>query len=190
MTSEILSRPLDVRRFGVIYAGAQKNLGPAGLSVVIVREDLIGHALPQTPRIMDFAVLAGDPHSLVNTPTTLCVYMMRLMLGWIQEQGGVPEMERRAAERSALLYDVIDRSGGFYRPYALPAHRATMNVTFNLPDAALLARFLEEAERAGLYALKGHASRGGVRASIYNAMPLDGVRLLAGFMTDFQRRRG
>jgi phosphoserine aminotransferase len=190
MTSEILSRRLDVSRFGVIFAGAQKNLAPAGLAVVIVREDLIGHALPTTPRIMNYAELAKDAHSLANTPTTLSLYMMCLLLRWIAAQGGVPEMERQAERRSGLLYDLIDASGGFYRGYVLPAHRATMNVTFTLPDDERLQRFLAEADRAGLYALKGHASRGGVRASIYNAMPLEGVELLADFMKDFQRRHG
>jgi phosphoserine aminotransferase len=190
MTSEILSRRLDLSRFGVIFAGAQKNLAPSGLSLVIVREDLLGHALPTTPRIMNFTELAKDSHSLGNTPTTLSIYMMCLLLRWISAQGGVPEMERQAAQRSGLLYDVIDASGGYYRGYALPAHRATMNVTFALPDDALLQRFLAEADRAGMYALKGHAARGGVRASIYNAMPMEGVQLLADFMKDFQRRNG
>jgi phosphoserine aminotransferase len=190
MTSELLSRPLDIARFGVIFAGAQKNLAPSGLAVVIVREDLLGHALPTTPRVMNYQELASDPLSMANTPTTLSVYMMWLMLRWVAEHGGVAEMERRAAQRSGLLYDVIDTSGGFYRGYAVPAHRATMNATFTLADEALLEPFLAEAEQAGLYALKGHAARGGVRASIYNAMPPEGVQMLAEFMREFQRRRG
>jgi phosphoserine aminotransferase len=190
MTSEILSRRFDVSRFGVIFAGAQKNLAPSGLAVVLVREDLLGHALPTTPRILNYAELAKDTHSLANTPTTLSLYMMCLLLRWVKKEGGMPEMERRAEFRSRLLYDLIDRSGGFYRGYAEPAHRATMNVTFTLGDEALLERFLAEADRAGLYALKGHAARGGVRASMYNAMPIEGVQLLADFMTEFQRRHG
>jgi phosphoserine aminotransferase len=190
MTSEILSRRFDVSRFGVIFAGAQKNLAPSGLALVIVREDLLGHALPTTPRIMNYAELAKDSHALANTPTTLSLYMMCLMLRWVKAEGGVAEMERRAGQRSRMLYDLIDASGGYYRGYVQPAHRATMNVTFALPSAELLARFLAEADRAGLYALKGHDARGGVRASIYNAMPVDGIALLADFMKDFQRRNG
>jgi phosphoserine aminotransferase len=190
MTSELLSRPIDVSRFGVIFAGAQKNLAPAGLALVIVREDLLGHALPMTPRILNYEEIAKDSHSLPNTPSTLTVFMMCLMLRWMKAQGGVPEMERRAELRSRLLYEAIDASGGFYRGYARPAHRSTMNVTFTLGDAALLERFLAEADQAGLYALKGHASRGGVRASMYNAMPVEGVELLVDFMRTFQRRHG
>jgi phosphoserine aminotransferase len=190
MTSEILSRRLDIQRFGLIFAGAQKNLAPAGLGVVIVREDLLGHALPETPRILNYAEIAKDAHALANTPSTLSIYMMCLLLRWVKAQGGVPEMERRAERRSRMLYDLIDASGGYYRGYVVPAHRSTMNVTFTLPDAERLERFLTEADRAGLYALKGHASRGGVRASIYNAMPMEGVALLADFMRDFQRRNG
>lgn len=190
MTSEILSRAIDVRRFGLIYAGAQKNLAPPGLAVVIIRSDLIGHALPETPRLMNYGELAKDPHSLANTPTSLSVYMMRLMLGWVKEQGGVPAMERRAAERARLVYDEVDRSGGFYRPYARPEHRSTMNVTFTVSDPGLLERFVDEADQAGLYALKGHYARGGIRASMYNAMPTEGAKALADFMVEFQRRNG
>ena len=190
MTSEILSRRFDVSRFGVIFAGAQKNLAPSGLALVLIREDLLGHALPETPRILNYAELAKDSHSLANTPTTLSLYMMCLLLRWVKQEGGLPEMERRGERRSRLLYDSIDRSGGFYRGYVQPAHRATMNVTFTLRDEALLERFLAEADRAGMYALKGHAARGGVRASMYNSMPVEGARLLADFMADFQRRNG
>lgn len=190
MTSELLSRPIDVSRFGLIFAAAQKNLAPSGLALVILREDLMGHALPQTPRIMNYAELGKDAYALANTPTSLSVYMMRDVLRWVKAEGGVSEMERRAGLRSRRLYEVIDASGGFYRGYALPEHRSAMNVTFTLPDAERLERFLAEADQAGLYALKGHTARGGVRASIYNAMPMEGVALLADFMRDFQRRNG
>ncbi len=138
---------------------------------------------------MDYAELAKDPLSLANTPTTLSLYMMWEMLHWVRAQGGVPEMERRAEARSSLLYEIID-AGGFYRPYAQRDCRSTMNVTFTFADDALLQRFVAEAEQAGLYALKGHYARGGVRASMYNAMPLEGAQLLADFMRDFERRNG
>ncbi|HKI99409.1 MAG TPA: 3-phosphoserine/phosphohydroxythreonine transaminase [bacterium] len=190
MTSDILSRRLDISQFGLIFAGAQKNVAPAGLAVVIVREDLLGHALPTTPRILNYAELGRDPLSMANTPSTLSLYMMCLMLRWVKAEGGVDEMERRAERRSRLLYDLIDASGGFYRGYVQPAHRSTMNVTFALPDADRLERFLAEADQAGMYALRGHGSRGGVRASIYNAMDFAGVELLADFMREFQRRNG
>jgi phosphoserine aminotransferase len=190
MTSELLSRRIDVGRFGLIFASAQKNLAPAGLSLVIVREELLGHALPMTPRILNYAELAKDPHALANTPSSLSVYMMCLMLRWLREQGGVGEMERRAEARARLLYERIDASGGFYRGYALPAHRSAMNVTFTLPEPALQERFLAQAERAGMMGLKGHAARGGVRASLYNGMPQEGAALLADFMAEFQRRNG
>ena len=189
LTSEILSRPMDVSRFGLIYAGAQKNLAPPGLAVVIIREDLMGHALPTTPKLMNYAELAKDPYSLTNTPTVLSLYMMRLMLGWMKDRGGVARMEESNEEKAARIYRILD-GGGFYRGYALPQYRSIMNVTFTLADAGLLTRFLEEAHLAGLYALRGHGARGGVRASLYNAMPMEGVDALAAFITEFERRNG
>ena len=189
MTSEILSRVVDVRRFGLIYAGAQKNLGPSGLAMVILRKELLGHALPGTPQLLNYTDLASDRYSMGNTPATVPIYIMLLILRWVKKQGGVAALEKTNAEKAALLYRVIDGSG-FYRGFALPEHRSPMNVTFDLPDGALNDRFVAEALEAGLYGLKGHRSRGGVRASIYNAMPIGGASLLAEFMTAFERKNG
>lgn len=188
MTSDILSRPVDVSRYGIIYAGAQKNLGTAGMAVVIVREDLLGHALPGTPLLLDYATYARD-HSLTNTPNVFSIYTTWLVLQWLRESGGVPAMERQNRQKAGRLYGLIDRSG-FYRGFARPAHRSLMNVAFDVPSAELRDRFLAEALDAGLYALKGHRALGGLRASIYNAMPAEGVEALAQFMEDFERRYG
>jgi phosphoserine aminotransferase len=189
MTSEILSRTLDLRQFGLIYAGAQKNLAPAGLSMAIIREDLLGHALPETPKLMNYAVFAEDRHSMANTPSSFSVFMLRQMMDWVKEQGGVAALEQRNRDKAAILYRILDESA-FYRGFALPEHRAIMNVTFGLPDAGLLKRFLAEADGEGLMSLAGHHARGAVRASIYNAMPVEGVQALADFMTEFERRHG
>jgi phosphoserine aminotransferase len=187
-TSDILSRVLDVPRFGVIYAGAQKNLGTSGMAVVIIREDLIGHAHPYTPNLLNYATYARD-HSLTNTPNTFSIYMTRLVLEWLKEQGGVAAIEKVNREKARALYQVIDRSS-FYRGHAQPEHRSICNVTFRVPAQELQDRFLAEALQEGLYALKGHRAVGGLRASIYNAMPLEGALALAQFMTEFERRNG
>lgn len=189
MTSEILSREFDPRAFGLFYAGAQKNLAPAGLAMAFVRRDLLGHALPETPNLLNYTALE-EKHSLVNTVSTYSIYVMRLWLEWVEEQGGVAAMERMAEERAAAVYGALDENRGFYRPHALPGHRSTQNVVFNLPDAELLGRFLSEAEQHGLYALAGHPQVGGVRASLYNGMPVAGAHALADFMMDFVRRNG
>ena len=188
MTSDIISRPVDVSKFGLIYAGAQKNLGVPGTSVVIVREDLLGHALGHTPSILDFALLA-EQDSLNNTPANFTIWVMNLVCRWVEQQGGLEVMQQRAEERARLLYDVID-NGGFYRGYAAHDHRSLMNVCFTLSDESLLDGFLAQARERGLIALKGHPTRGGVRASLYNAMPLEGARALAEFMRDFAGRNG
>lgn len=187
-TSDILSRTLDVSRFGVLYAGAQKNLGTSGVAVVLIREDLLGHADPQTPNLLNYETYARD-HSLTNTPNTFSIYMIRLVLEWLADQGGVAAMQCVNEEKARLLYERIDRSG-FYAGYAQPAHRSASNVTFNLTTPELLQRFLDEALREDLYALKGHRALGGVRASLYNAMPLEGVRALIDFMDAFEQRNG
>ena len=187
-TSDILSRVIDISRFGVVFAGVQKNLGSAGMAVVIVREDLIGHAAPHTPNLLNYQTYFKD-HSLTNTPNTFSIYTTQLTLEWLSEQGGVAAIEQVNRKKADRLYGVIDHSG-FYRGFAQPEHRSISNVTFGLPTAGLLARFLEEAGDNGLYALKGHRALGGVRASIYNAMPLEGVEALAGFMEEFERRNG
>jgi phosphoserine aminotransferase len=185
MTSEFLSREIDISQFGIIFAGLQKNLGPAGLALVIVREDLLDQALPETPALLDYSVYAKS-HSLSNTNNTFAIYMMGLVLEWIKEQGGVAKLEAQNEAKAQLLYEVIDASD-FYLGVADPAHRSIMNVTFNLARPELLADFLDQALERGLYALKGHRDVGGVRASIYNAMPVAGCEALAAFMRDFER---
>lgn len=188
MSSHFLSRPIDIARFGLVYAGAQKNFGPAGLVVVIVREDLVGHCSPRWPMMLDYKTHA-DAHSAYNTPPTYSVYLANLVLGWLQEQGGVAGIERRNIEKSALLYQAIDDSG-FYSNRMEPRDRSRMNVPFSLADPRLDPAFLAEASKQGLVQLKGHRLVGGMRASIYNAMPLAGVQALVDFMKDFQRTHG
>lgn len=187
-TSEILSRVLDYSRFGLVYASFQKNLGPAGTAIVVVRKDLLGCALPATPPLLNYA-LVEKGESLTNTPSTFNIYLAREVMRWIKNLGGVREMERRNNEKAHLLYAFLDHSG-FYRPLVDKAHRSTMNVTFDLPTPEALASFLKEAGQEGLYALKGYREVGGVRASIYNGMPLDGVQALVSFMREFERRQG
>ena len=188
-TSEILSRPVDFSRVGILYAGMQKNLGVSGVSVAIVRQDLLGHALPITPKMLNYTQLSRD-HSLSNTANTFAIYMAKLMLEWVRESGGVSALEAQNERKAALVYAAVDRHAGFIRPQAKPEHRSRMNVCFHLPTAELDARFAQEAEAQGLYALKGHRLFGGMRASIYNAMPLEGAQALADFMDDFVRRNG
>jgi phosphoserine aminotransferase len=187
-SSTILSRPLDVSRFGVIYAGAQKNIGPAGLTLVIVREDLLGKARRETPSVLDYQVLAEND-SMFNTPPTFAWYLSGLVFKWLKAQGGLAAMDQRNQAKADLLYRFIDRSE-FYRNDVAPANRSRMNVPFLLADAALDKLFLEESVAAGLHALKGHRAVGGMRASLYNAMPLAGVEALVAFMTEFARRHG
>ena len=188
MTSSFLSRPVDIARHGVIYAGAQKNYGPSGFLVVIVRKDLVGHAQPGTPRLYDYREFA-DSRSLINTPPTFSWYMAALTFEWIRDQGGVAAMERNAIRRSDRLYHAIDGSG-FYRNGIEPKHRSRMNVVFSLAEKSLDELFVKEAAAAGLVALKGHRAVGGIRASLYNGMPDEGVDALVDFMRDFERRCG
>ena len=185
MTSEFLSRQLDISKFGIIFAGLQKNLGPAGLAVVVIREDLLGQALPVTPSLLDYQVYA-DNHSLTNTTNTFAIYMMSLVLEWLKDEGGVATMEAHNEAKAKLIYDAIDNSQ-FYRGTAHPEHRSIMNVTFNLADEELLGGFLDGALKNDLYALKGHRAVGGARASIYNAMPIEGCQALVDFMHEFER---
>lgn len=186
LSSTILSREIDVSKYGVIYAGAQKNIGPSGLSIVIVRDDLIGHSLPTTPSIMDYK-LASDNDSMFNTPPTFAWYLAGEVFKWLLEQGGVKAIEKKNIEKAKLLYDAID-SSDFYVNKVAPAYRSRMNVTFLLSDPSLDKKFLAQAEDAGLMALKGHRSVGGMRASIYNAMPLAGVKALVAFMEQFAQQ--
>ena len=184
MSSNILSEVYDVRRFGVIYAGAQKNIGPAGLTVVVVRRDLLGHAQKQCPKIMNWTSMAENG-SMLNTPPTYAIYMTGLCMKWLKKQGGVEGIEQVNIEKSDLLYNLLDDSS-FYRPTADKCSRSRMNVTFTTPDPDLDAKFVKEAAAAGLVNLKGHRLVGGIRASIYNAMPIEGVRALAEFMKKFE----
>ncbi len=188
MSSNILSRPVDVSRFGVIYAGAQKNMGPSGITVVIVRKDLLQDPLPGTPSVLDYRQQA-EAGSMLNTPPTYNWYLLGLMLEWLQRQGGLAAIERRNIEKSDCLYRLIDASG-FYQNPVDPRYRSRMNVPFTLANPALDKVFLQEAGKEGLINLKGHRSVGGMRASIYNAMPLEGVKALAEFMREFERRHG
>jgi phosphoserine aminotransferase len=188
MSSTILSRPIDVSRFGLIYAGAQKNIGPSGLCVVIVREELLGKARPDTPSVWDYQAMAAEG-SMLNTPPTFGWYIAGLVLKWVQSQGGLEAMGARNRAKAELLYRAIDESQ-FYRNPVAKACRSWMNVPFTLARAELDQLFLTEAKAAGLVSLAGHRSVGGMRASLYNAMPLEGVQALAGFMKEFQRRHG
>ena len=188
MSSTILSRPVDVSKFGLIYAGAQKNIGPAGLTVVIVREDLIGEVLPGTPSMLDYKIHA-DNESMYNTPPTYGWYLAGLVFQLIKQQGGLAKMAEVNKRKAEKLYAAIDNSG-FYKNPVDPTCRSWMNVPFVLAKPDLDKAFLTEARAAGMVGLKGHRSVGGMRASIYNAMPEAGVDALIGFMADFQKRNG
>ena len=188
MSSHILSRPMDVSRFGLIYAGAQKNIGPAGICLVIVHEDLLGKAAEGIPSLLDYA-LQAENHSMVNTPPTFAIYMAGLVFKWLIRQGGLKAMERVNLRKAQLLYDLIDGSG-FYNNPVRPDCRSRMNVPFTLRDPKLDETFLAEARLHGILQIKGHKSVGGMRASIYNAMPQEGVHALADFMAEFQRKHG
>jgi phosphoserine aminotransferase len=189
LSSSIASEPLDISRFGIVYGGAQKNLGPVGISVVIVRRDLLERNGQPRAEIFDYRAHAAK-ESMLNTPPSWNWYLLGLTVKWMLAEGGVEEFARRNARKSALLYATIDGSGGFYRNEVAPAVRSRMNVPFFLQDDALDKPFLAEAKAAGLISLKGHRALGGMRASIYNAMPEAGVVALAGFMRDFQQRHG
>jgi phosphoserine aminotransferase len=188
-SSDVLCRPTDIRRYGLLYAGAQKNLGPAGVAVVVIRKDLLERTPGGLPALMDYRLMA-EKKSLHNTPPTFTVYVVGKVLKWLEELGGLAEIERRNQAKAALLYEAIDSSGGFYRGHARPDSRSLMNVTFRLENEELEKRFLEEAGNADLVGLKGHRSVGGLRASIYNACPIESVQALVDFMADFKRRRG
>jgi len=189
MTSSILSRPLDVGRLGVIYAGAQKNVGPAGLGLVIIREDLLDRGLSITPKVFQYKRQA-EADSLANTPPTFAWYVAGLVFKWLKERGGLAAVEAVNRRKAARLYETIDGSGGFYRNPVDPDCRSLMNVPFTLADPSLEEVFLREAESNGLYALKGHPAVGGLRASIYNAMPEAGVDALVAFMKHFHSNKG
>jgi len=187
MSSNILSRPIDVWKYGLIYAGAQKNIGPAGLTLVIVRDDLVGHADPRLPTMLDYKTHAEND-SMYNTPPTYAIYMAGLVFQWLKKNGGIGAMERVNIEKANLLYAAIDASNGFYNCPVNKADRSRMNVPFTLKDANLDGDFLKQADARGLLQLKGHRSVGGMRASIYNAMPLEGVQALVDFMSEFAKK--
>lgn len=188
MSSTILSRPIDVSKFAIIYAGAQKNIGPAGLSIVIVREDLIGYARKTIPSIFDYAVQAKTD-SMFNTPPTYAWYLAGLVFKWLKEQGGLVEVEKNNIAKATLLYNFIDYSN-FYSNNIDKSVRSRMNVPFTLANEDLNDTFLAEAKKAGLLTLKGHKLVGGMRASIYNAMPIEGVQALVDFMQVFENKNG
>ncbi len=183
MSSCIISEPVDVSKFGMIYAGAQKNMAPAGLTIVIVREDLIGNARPETPAMLDYKLMA-DNDSMYNTPPCYCIYMAKLVYEWIKSIGGLAEMKKLNEKKAALLYDYLDSQEYYIAPTEKES-RSMMNVTFVTGDADLDKKFASEADKAGLKNLKGHRSVGGMRASIYNAMPYEGVEALVAFMKKF-----
>jgi phosphoserine aminotransferase len=187
-SSNFMSRPLEVSKFGLIYAGAQKNVGPAGLTIVIVREDLLGRAQKGTPSVMNYK-LQADADSMLNTPTTFAIYVAGLVLKWMKQLGGLAEIERRNIAKARLLYDFLDSSSFFRNPVA-KADRSRMNVPFTLKNPSLDETFLKGAAERGMVQLKGHRIVGGMRASIYNAMPLEGVQRLAEYMKEFQARHG
>jgi phosphoserine aminotransferase len=188
MSSHILSRPIDVSKYGLIYAGAQKNIGPAGLTIVIVREDLLGRAPKGTATMLDYKVHA-DAQSMLNTPATYAMYIAGLVFKWLKQQGGLAAMERINIAKAALLYDYLGDSTLFRCPVR-EANRSRMNVPFTLRDTSLDEAFLKGAEERGMVQLKGHRSVGGMRASIYNAMPIEGVQRLVAYMKEFEARHG
>ena len=188
MSSTILSRPIDVSKFGVIYAGAQKNIGPAGLTIVIVRDDLIGETVPGTPTMFDYKIHA-DNDSMYNTPATFAMYTAGLVFKWLKARGGLVAMEKTNREKANLLYDALDATDFYASPVARD-NRSLMNIPFTLKDAALDEAFLKDAKDRGLIQLKGHRSVGGMRASIYNAMPVEGVRALVDTMREFEKSHG
>lgn len=189
MSSDILSRRLPCEKFGIIYAGAQKNLGPAGVTLVAIREDVLDRCALDLTACLSYRNHAGKD-SLANTPPVFGVYLMKLVFDWLEENGGLDAAARWAQERSALVYAAIDGSGGFYRSPANRRNRSMMNVVFRLPTEDLEKRFIREAAAGGMAGLKGHRSVGGCRASMYNAMPLEGARALSDFMRDFVQKNG
>lgn len=189
-SSDFMHRPVDIKRYGVLYACAQKNAGPAGVTVVIIRKDLLARSQDSLPGYLNYRIHAEND-SLWNTPPTFGVYIVDLVARWLQEDiGGLERMYQRNCDKARMLYEVIDSSGGFYRGHAQASCRSVMNVTFRLPDEALEKEFLSGAEQRQLTSLKGHRSVGGIRASIYNAMPVEGVVALRDFMSEFASQKG
>jgi phosphoserine aminotransferase len=188
-SSDFISHPIDISKYGLIYSGAQKNAGPSGVVMVIVREDLLERTPTNLPVMLDYKALAASG-SLHNTPPSFSIYVVGLMLKWAKKLGGLTAIEKTNRTKADLIYKAIDNSGGFYRGHALPAVRSIMNIPFRLPSEELEDTFAKEAKGAGLVGLKGHRSVGGIRASIYNAMTVEGSQALVGFMAEFQRKNG
>jgi phosphoserine aminotransferase len=189
-SSDFLSGPIEIERFGLLYAGAQKNAGPAGVTVVLVRDDLLARIPSGLPATLDYRTYVQHG-SLYNTPPVFAIYVLMLVTRWLRDEiGGLEKMAERNREQAALLYDAIDAAPGFYRGHAAPGSRSRMNVTFRLPSEELEATFVSEAAERGMMELRGHRSVGGIRASIYNAMPIEGVEMLAAFMEEFHDRHG
>ncbi len=189
MSSDLISRPIDINKYSLIYSGAQKNAGPAGVTMVIIRDDMLSRIPDCLPKMLDYRVHA-DKKSLYNTPPVFSVYIVSLVTKWLLGEGGLAKVHRHNKEKAQLLYDVIDGSAGFYTVHATPESRSLMNVTWRLPSEELEKEFIEAAKAKGLSELKGHRSVGGIRASIYNAMPREGVESLSQFMTQFQQDKG
>ncbi len=189
MSSNILSKPIDIEKYALIYAGAQKNIGPSGVTLVIIRDDLIEKVSENQHTLLDYRAIAAKD-SMLNTPNTWGIYIIDLVCQWLTEQGGISAMEKKNEEKAAILYDEIDSSDGFYKGHAEKDARSLMNVTFNLPSEDLEKQFADEATAQGLNGLKGHRSVGGIRASIYNAFPKEGVEKLVDFMKDFSQKNG
>lgn len=189
MSSDIMSRRFDISKFALVYAGAQKNLGPSGVTVVIIRNDLLEKKPANVPTMLRYAIHAKND-SLYNTPPCFSVYMMNLVLRWIKNNGGLVAMEKRNAEKAAYIYNAIDNSNGYYRGHAVKDSRSLMNITFRLPSEELEKKFADEATKQGMIGLKGHRSVGGIRASVYNAMSAEGCIALAEFMKAFQSKNG
>ncbi|MGE7794910.1 3-phosphoserine/phosphohydroxythreonine transaminase [Lysinibacillus fusiformis] len=187
MSSDILSKPIDIQKFGLIYAGAQKNLGPSGVTVVIIRKDLLEKANKNIPTMLKYTTHA-DSNSLYNTPPTFGIYMLGEVLKWVESNGGVAAVEKHNELKAKVIYDAIDNSNGFYKGHATPESRSLMNITFRVTDGELEKLFLAEAKAAGFVGLNGHRSVGGCRASTYNAVPLEACEALRDFMVDFQQK--
>ena len=188
-SSDIFSRPVDVKRYGILYAGAQKNLGPAGVTLVVMRKDLVERRVRELPTMLRYDTHAKES-SLYNTPPTFTIYLMGLVLKWIRKQGGLGEMAKINRRKAEVIYAALERAGGFYECHAGEGSRSLMNITFRTPTPELDTRFVKEAEQAGMSGLKGHRSVGGMRASVYNAFPLAGCEALASLLREFAKRNG
>ncbi|HEX9019108.1 MAG TPA: phosphoserine transaminase, partial [Anaerolineaceae bacterium] len=189
MSSDFLSQPVDVSKYAMIYAGAQKNAGPAGVVVAIIREDMLARVPEKLPVMLDYKLLA-ESGSLHNTPPCFAIYMVGLVMKWLKDLGGLPAIEQINKQKAGMVYNVIDQSGGFYRGHAKSAARSIMNIPFRMPSEELEDQFVKESKKAELIGLKGHRSVGGLRASLYNALPIESAKALADFMVEFQRKHG